>query len=734
MCRRDRRGTNVAEWVAFFHELRRRHVWRVAAAYAVAAWLLVQVATQVFPFFDVPNWVVRVVVLLLALGFPVTVGLAWVYELTPDGLRRTEPANPHGVHSTPAARRVKRKLNTILITLLVIAVAVLGARLLVLQRAPARVAASPPAHSPTGTGTAVQPAQPIPARSVAVLPFQNLSDDKGNAYFAAGMQDLILTKLAEIGDLKVISRASTQQYATRPADLKVVGDQLGVAAILEGSVQRQGNQVLINVQLIDSRTDSHLWAQAYHRTLDDVFGVEGEVADKVAQALKATLSPDETAKLAVVPTHDRKAYDLYLRAEYQADKGFTNYDTASMKAAIPLYQQAVRQDPEFALAYARLSYVQSQLAWFGRMDTGGQRLIADARANAERALGLAPSLPAAHLALGFSDYWGHGDYGAALKAFAAALALRPNDAATLAAQGFVQRRQGRFDAGIDSLEQAFALDPRNSSLAFETGSTYMMTSRYADAERWLRRALAIDPENRNAQVYLSNSILLSTGDIPAALAAAQGDDPALQLQRAGLLMYQRKYADSLALLDAIPDTPDNFSGSTLGSISPKALQQAELRRLMGDAAAGPALYAKILPTIREQLAQQQGINQAFTWQTLATAELRLGHGEQALDAARKAEAIVNQTRDFVYGPGLLQQNAALYADAGRPDLAVPPLAKALASPGVGMFYSPVLLWIDPAWDPIRKDPGFQALLKQYEKYKPGITYELASRTRPASSR
>lgn len=540
------------------------------------------------------------------------------------------------------------------------------------------------------------------------------------------MQDLILTKLAEIGELKVISRASTQQYATRPANPKIVGEQLGVAAILEGSVQRQGNQVLINVQLIDSRTDSHLWAQAYHRTLDDVFGVEGEVAENVAQSLKATLSPGEAANLAIVPTHDRAAYDLYLRAEYQAERGFTNYDTASMKAAIPLYRQAIAQDPGFALAYARLSYVQSQLAWFGRGDGEEQGLISSSRANAEHALKLAPSLPAAHLAIGYSDYWGRGDYDAASKAFAAALALRPNDAGTLAAQGFVERRRGRFDAGIASLEQAFALDPRNSSLAFETGATYMMIGRYPDAERWMRRALEIDPENRNAQVYLSNCILLASGDVAGTLAAARGDDPALKLQRVGLLMYQRKYADSLALLDSIPDTPDNFSGSTLGSISPKALQQAELHRLMGHADSAPGLYAKALPAIREQLAQQQGINQAFTWQSLATAELRLGHTTQALEAAAKVEAIVDQSRDFVYGPGLLQQNAALYADARRPDLAMPQLAKALAAPGVGMFYSPVLLWIDPVWDPVRDDARFQALLKQYAKQKPAIPRDVAS--------
>ncbi|MGB9429902.1 MAG: tetratricopeptide repeat protein, partial [Gammaproteobacteria bacterium] len=323
--------------------------------------------------------------------------------------------------------------------------------------------------------------------------------------------------------------------------------------------------MLINVQLIDTQTDDHIWAQAYTRTLDNIFGVEGDVAEQIAAALKAQLSPAETAKLAAVPTTNQAAYDLFLRAEYQANKGLINYDTASWKAAIPLYRQAVEQDPDFALAWARLSYNESELAWFGGGGEDVKQLNQQAHADAERALQLQPKLSASHLAVGYNEYWGRGDYDAALKAFAAALALKPNDADALAAQAYVQRRQGRFDDAIASLRQALELDPRNSALAFELGLTYMEISRYADAENAFQRALALDPNNRNAKQYNSIAILLSAGDIPRALAAAQGDDPLLKLLRVSLLTDQRKYREALDLLDSIPDTPDNFSISTGGS-------------------------------------------------------------------------------------------------------------------------------------------------------------------------
>ncbi|MGH8321116.1 MAG: tetratricopeptide repeat protein, partial [Gammaproteobacteria bacterium] len=565
----------------FFVRLKQHHIYRVAVGYGTAIAIGIQVVARAFPYFGWSAAVPAVIIILIA-GFPVAIVLAWLLVKPTDPAQQTVWQKRHW------------KLGAIVTPVVIAAVVVSGIYAFRIGEQHAQRLADLSA---------------IPAKSIAVLPFENLSADKNNDYFVAGMQDLILTKLADIGDLKVISRTSTMLYKSHPEDLKNVGRQLGVATLLEGSVQKAGDQVLVNVQLIDARTDSHIWAQSYTRTLDNVFGVEGEVAEQIATALNAKLSPAETATLAAVPTQNRAAYDLFLRAEYQDNKGLINYDTASWKAAIPLYRQAVEQDPNFALAWARLSYNESELAWFGGGGLDVKQLNQQARVDAERALQLQPNLSAAHLAIGYSEYWGRGDYNTALQAFATALALKPNDADTLAAQAFVERRQGHFDAAIASFQKALTLDPRNSALAFELGLTYLNASRYADAENAFQHALALDPDNRNAKSNYSNAILLSTGDIPRALTAAQGDDPVLKGTRVTLLTDQRKYREAIALLDSIPDTPDNFPFG-----GAKAQQQADLYRLMGDVTHARPLYAQALPIASAQLAVQQGINLTAVWQ------------------------------------------------------------------------------------------------------------------------
>jgi TolB-like protein len=705
----------------FFSELKRRHVWRVAVAYAIAGWLVVQIATQVFPFFDIPNWAVRLVVIAIAIGFPLALAFAWVYELTPEGIRRTEPAESSEARPEHEHRSTGQKLNVIIVAALALAVAFLGWRLYVLRHSPTTQAAADALASAATAASApsAQAAPSVPAKSIAVLPFENLSNDKDNEYFVAGMQDLILTKLADIGDLKVISRTSTMQYGSRPANLKDIGQQLGVAKVLEGSVQKSGNQVLINVQLIDAGSDSHLWAQAYTRTLDNVFGVEGEVAGQIATALNAKLSPAQSAQLAAAPTTNKTALDLYLRAEFLASKGNTNYDSSQFRPAIPLYRQAIGQDPGFALAYARVSWVESALAWFGGGGMDVKQLNVDARNDAEQALKLAPELSASQLALGYSDYYGRGDYDGALKAFAATLALKPNEASALAAQGYVQRRQGRFDDSIASLQKAFALDPRDSPLAYEVGSTCMMASRFPEAHEWFQRALEIDPDNRNAKTFDANAIAFGTGDIARALNAMQGDDPFLKLQRVTLLTYQRQYRGALALLDSVPDTPDNFPPALNG---PKTEQQASLYRLMGDETHARPLFAQALPVLRSQLPMISGINVATQWELIGYAQIGSDQTAAGLDAISKSLEVLDNIHDQVYGPEIMLTVAQCYAQARRPDLALPMLAKALAAPGLGNQYAPPLLWLDPMWDPIRADAGFQALLKQYAKDKPAVTY------------
>ncbi len=721
-------------------ELKRRHVWRVAAAYALTAWLLLQLASIVLPAFGAPGWTMMALIVLFAIGFIVTVVFAWVFEVTPTGIRRTEAASSPDVRAEPAHRAVGRKLNAVILVVLVLAIAVLGWRVYALRHRPqagtpavAAATESPslspsPTPSPSPAASASAPAkplasiteQPIPARSIAVLPFENLSADKKNAYFAAGIQDLILTKLADISGLKVIARTSTAKYASHPASLTEIGKQLGVATILEGSVQKAGNRVLINVQLINARTNAHIWAKAYTKTLIDVFGVEGEVAGKIATALDAKLSPAQTADLAAVPTTNRAAYDAFLRAEYQANLGNTNYATANWKAAIPLYRKAVEADPKFALAYARLSFVESELAWFGGAGESVEQLNRSARADARRALKLSPRLAAAKLALGFTEYYGHRNYPAALKAFSAVVKLAPNNANALAARGYVQRRMARFNAAIGSLGRALTLDPQNSSLAYELGVTYMLASRYPGAERTFQRALAIDPHNLNAKEAYSAAILLGSGDVARAMAVVQGDQPAMKFIRYGLLALQRKYAAALDVINSIPDTPDNFPPSA-GS---KAGYLADTYLLMGDTAKARALYAQDLTKMRAQLKLQQGDNLVRVWQEIADDQLGLGHVARALAALGKAQAIVDAARDAVSGPSHTEINASYYAQAHRADLAVPLLARALASPGIGNTYSPVMLWLDPAWDSIRRDPRFQALLKKYAKYKPAVIYPI----------
>src|SRR5438045_4620238 len=312
----------------FFGELKRRNVYKVAVAYAIVGWLLVQVATQVFPFLEIPNWVVRSVIALVAIGFPIALVIAWAFEITPQGIERTEVAD-----AMPSAAGQK-KHAWIYVT---IVGAVLSIGLFFLGR--------------YGFRNASPSSSELPPKSIAVLPFDNLSEEKGNAYFAEGIQDEILTRLSKIADLKVISRTSTQKYKSTPDNLRDVARQLGVANILEGSVQRIANAVHVNVQLIRAATDEHLWAGSYNRTLDDVFGVEGEVASAIAERLDAKLSGAEQKAVTEKPTQNTAAYDAYLRA---LSIEHNNYNYEAYVQAERGYEQAVQLDPNFALAWARL--------------------------------------------------------------------------------------------------------------------------------------------------------------------------------------------------------------------------------------------------------------------------------------------------------------------------------------------------------------------------------------------
>jgi TolB-like protein len=350
---------------SFFGELRRRNIYKVAVAYAVVGWALAQGIAQVLPVFDISNWVVRLLVLFIVIGFPVALVLAWAFEGTPEGIKRTEAADAAGQRSRGGAW-----IYVVLIAgTISIGLFFLG-----------RFTAGPQQSASNGVST----------KSIAVLPFENRSEDKANAYFAEGIQDEILSTIGKIGDLKVISRTSTAKYKSRPENLRQVAAELGVATVLEGSVQKAGNRVRIIVQLIDAQNDAYLWSETYDRELKDIFSVQSEVAQNIAGALKAKLTPEAAQSLEPVPTRDVEAYNLYLKAGYyvrEATEG--NSDPATvLPKALDLYAHAIAKDPSFALAWAQASYVHSWMHWFGVDDSPAQMQLAENAAR--RAFALNP--------------------------------------------------------------------------------------------------------------------------------------------------------------------------------------------------------------------------------------------------------------------------------------------------------------------------------------------------------
>jgi len=676
---------------AFLNRLKQRKLVQWAVAYAAFAFAMIQSLDVIAQRFAWPDSLERILILVLAIGFFVVLVLAWY-------------------HGERGAQRVSGAELLILALLLAIG----GGALWRFARTPASL---PPPVAATATvahASVSADAASIPAKSIAVLPFANLSSDKENEYFVAGMQDLILGKLADIGDLKVISRTSTLKYESKPDNLKQVAAELGVAHILEGSVQKAGKEVLINVQLIDARTDNHLWADTYKRTLDDIFGVEGEVAGKIAASLQARLSPAESSRLAAVPTTNRAAYDAFLQAEYLVNRGNVEFTSDWYSKAIPFYEQALREDPGFVLAMARLSYAESFAFWFAGRDDAG--LANKASQHAQQALDRQPDSADALVAMGYAQYTGMDDFNAALGDFAAALKLRPHDPEILMASAFALRRQGQLAAAIDAFQEAVMRNPRSSFALQSLGETLLMAHRYGEADAALQRARAIDPGNTVALESLATSAVLANGDASRALALLVGDQPRLVSRRVGLLQMQGRYNDALALLKSMPMDFDGF-----GTAGDRQLLLADLLRLTGKPDRARELCATALPQLRAQLDKLRSKrDQSGAWTQIARALHGLGQDREALDALSRSQELARRSGDSIDYPRATTSNAGLYADMHRPDSAIALLQEILPGDRGGLYFSAASLWTDSSWDPIRNTPQFQALLKQHAQEKPAM--------------
>jgi TolB-like protein/Flp pilus assembly protein TadD len=690
----------------FFYELQRRHVVRVAIAYAVAAWVLLQLASIVFPTFGAPEWVLKVVIALLALGFPIAVILAWAFELTPEGIRRTEPADSPDVRMSEQENRVGRSLNIIVIGVLAVAVVFLLWRQF-----------GNPASS--GTARQTQGSSAAPGKSIAVLPFESLSEDKANAYFATGMQDEILTRLAGIRDLKVISRTSTAQYASHPTDLRTVGLQLGVASVLEGTVQKAGDTAHINLQLIDTQTDGHLWAESYDRELKDIFGVERDVAEKVAGKLKATLMPEEAARVAAVPTQDPEAYDLYLRALEFSRRANDQYALTRvlMPQAIELLQQAIAKDPRFALAAALLGQAHMYVYFFAP-DRTDARLNA-AKAAADQALALQPDLGEAHFALAFYWYWGFREYARAQAELDLARKTLPRSFIVEEIGAAIARRQGNWDQALEGLRRAREFDPRNSSPSFEFGQTYAQLRRYAEADQAYARAAELSAEPALSQLRRGQNTVAWKGDLAPLRATLTGLAPASDAYRTNrsaffdLAWLSRDFAAAARVAEE-SETP-TWTFSRGNSVLPRRLRLAWAYTAMGNAEKAKALYADVHAEYQAAVRERPG-----DWDrhmALGLAAAGLGLKEEAIAEGRRAVEMLPITRDAFAGPEYLVYLAQLYVSVGENTQAIDLLQQLMSIPA-GLCMSPAMLKLDPTWDPLRADPRFDALVKQAESATP----------------
>jgi TolB-like protein/class 3 adenylate cyclase/Flp pilus assembly protein TadD len=600
-----------------------------------------------------------------------------------------------------------RRLRIGWVVVSVILLVVIGIGVFLFQRQKTKVA---PRQNASPARTQAATTSTIPEKSIAVLPFENLSSDKDNAYFASGIQDMILTKLAGIKDLKVISRNSTEKYASRPENLKAIAQELGVAKILEGSVQKAGNSVLINVQMIDAGTDAHVWAQDYTRTLDNIFGVEGEVAQKIAESLHAILTGNERSALARKPTENAAALEAYLKG-LSLRASFAR----SPEAPIAAFEQAVALDPGFTLAWTALASAHLDLFWFG-YDASPKRL-AEAKAALEKAEALAPDLPEVEMTRAEYLYHGLFDFGGALAVIREVQPKLPNNADVWLFTAALERRLGQFDAALQHFAQARNLDPNSGQVAAELDVTLVYMGRTEQARRTLGEDLIRYPQSR----LLNELTLILAWDsegLDAAdrfLASLKGENAETHALRAWQALYRRDFSGARKLFSQVVAAEPNLHSQFVFDSYIPAKVGWLLRQALSEARSGLSdeaknSYGQVIDMARVGLAAKSANrNVEAAWRAaLGMAYAGLGQKEQAVAEGKAATALVPATVDHFEGPdfeSFLAQIYAMNGDAGQA-VALLDRSRAIAASAA----TPGMLRFDPIWDPIRNDPRFQALL------------------------
>jgi TolB-like protein/Flp pilus assembly protein TadD len=654
----------------FLAELKRRNVYKVAAAYAVVSWFLIQAASIVLPTFAAPGWTMKALIAAVAIGFPLAVFLAWAFELTPEGVIRSEEV----VRNESITRRTGRKLDFLIIGVLAAVIALLLADRL---------------RTPSLPGIAA-------VKGIAVLPFDNLSRDPDNAFFADGIQDDILTSLAKIADLKVISRTSVMQYrgAGVVRDLREIAQALGVENILEGSVRRVENRVLVSAQLIDARDGHHIWAERYDRTIADSIGLQGELATEIASALRAKLLPAVKASLETKPTESPDAYVVYLRGrEYQMRPEVSR---ENWRAAENFYKQAVALDGRFVLARARLAEIQIYL--YGGSDHRPARL-AEARGNAERALSIDPNCGQAHMVLAQCMQQAKENPEAIKREVATAIRLSPNDGYIALAAAILQDVMGWMAESAASFERAIVLNPREGKVFYNYG-VLLHEQNDVPRARWaFDRALELAPDSVYFRLFRAKAEIEWTGDIAqgktvlAGLPAGKDPDGRVTAAYCTIAVWERNFTEALRLLaacsiDRIPNLNMGF-----GPGVPKSFIQGLVQFYAGDREGAYASLDSVRGTLELEALEKVGDTEARV--LVAFTYAMMGWNEAAKAEIARSDAKLDD--------GLL---ANLLIFIGEVDPALSALERAAAKPG----FNRIFLRLDPDWDSVRNEPRFQKLL------------------------
>lgn len=659
----------------FFEEVKRRKVYRVAVAYAVGAGTAIQLASAVFPAWDLPSWALRLVIVVLLIGFPISLILAWALEVTPEGIRATP--------STPAAPRRRRNVVALVAIGVIVSAA---AGFFLLPRASARKM----------------------DKSIAVLPFESFSDDKENAFFADGIQDAILTNLSKISDLKVISRTSVMPYRRKEKSVREIGKALGVSAILEGSVQKSQNRVRVNVQLINALNDEHIWSEMYDRDLTDVFAIQTDLAKKITQELRAKLSPSEKEQMTRKPTENGEAYLAFVQA-HNFHRDLEDYP--KLKQAEQLYERALQLDPNFALAAASYSRLQSW-AYHTFEPTADRR--EKSRALADRALQLQPDLPEGHLALGFSIYYVDRDFDRALAEFALAQQGLPNDAEVYLAIGAIQRRQGKWEESNANLEKAAGLSPNETWPLQNLVLNYQMLRKWDLANKTIDRALKLAPESFNlwsikAQLEVSEKGTFEIGERGVQLLSTKTLDEDTKMHFtiavAQTRLVQRRPAEALQAAESLNDEmlardPEGLMGKygTIGIA----------KKMLGDEAGAREEFLKAKGYAEKYVAGAP--NEAKRHGRLAEGLAWLGEKEAAIAEAKRGMELLPESVDAFDGPVCTQTLADVYVVVREYDKALPIIDGLLSRPSQ---VTVAQLKMSPLWDPVRQDPRFLAIIKKH---------------------